>query len=196
MNSDRLVEIFRLIDAANALDPTVETWQGQRYPAALLYGHRMSERLEQFRPDAGEELRIAARGQHLRRWEVPRGTYPEGREGYLRWRTFLYDFHAAALAELMQATGYPPPAIDRVRTLVRKRGLRTDPDVQWIEDTACLVFLEFYLEAFAAGHDPSKLAGIIRKTWKKMSADAQAAALGLPFSEPVASLLRETLATL
>ena len=44
---------------------------------------------------------------------------------------------------------------------------------------ACLVFLQHYLPAFAPRHDAEKLAGILRKTWRKMSARGQAAALRL-----------------
>ena len=33
-----------------------------------------------------ETLLLAARAHHLRRWELPRDSYPVGRAGYLRWR--------------------------------------------------------------------------------------------------------------
>ena len=45
-------------------------------------------------PEASEELRLAARAHHIRRWQRPRSTFPEGRGGYLRWRTSLHAFHA------------------------------------------------------------------------------------------------------
>ena len=38
-------------------------------------------------PAATEAQVLAARAHHLRRWVVPRTSYPEGRAGYLRWRT-------------------------------------------------------------------------------------------------------------
>ena len=193
MTNPRLEAILRLIDAANAEDPHRETWQGTSHPKELLYGQRMSAQLERLRPQPAEELAIAARGQHICRWELPRDRYPEGREGYLRWRTTLYDFHATRLAELMAKADYPPEGIARVGTLVRKRGLRTDPDVQLIEDTACLVFLEHYFPAFAAGQEPDKLAGIVRKTWNKMSPMAREAALKIDFPPAIAELLARTL---
>jgi hypothetical protein len=37
----------------------------------LLYGQRMSKKLVDFHPDASECLRLAARCQHIGRWEIP-----------------------------------------------------------------------------------------------------------------------------
>lgn len=190
----RLEAVLALIDAANAQDPESEPGHQPPVPRALLYGRRMSEWLQRLHPDPEAELQIAARGQHIRRWEVPRSRFPEGREGYLRWRTQLYGFHADRLAELMREVGYPPPAIERVAQLVGKRGLKTDPAVQLIEDCACLVFLEHYFAGFVASHDRPKLLGILGKTWKKMSPTGQAAALELSFPEELGALVREALA--
>jgi hypothetical protein len=195
MTPSRLETVLRLIDEANARDPNRETWQGQSYPKELLYGMRMTEWLERRRPRPPEELAIAARGQHICRWEVPRDSYPADRDGYLRWRSYLYDFHATKVAELMERAGYEAASVDRVRTLIRKRGLKTDPDVQLIEDTACLVFLEYYFPDFAQSLDTAKLPGVVRKTWNKMSEEARQAALTIDFPESVRTLLTQALAT-
>lgn len=152
MNDARLDTVFRLIDAANARDPNLETWQGAAQPKELLYGQRMSGWLERLQPDVGELPRIAARGQHIRRWEIPRDSYPMTREGYLKWRTFLYGFHGEKVGELMAEAGYEPAAVERVGAILSKRGMKADPEVQWVEDAACLVFLEFYFPAFVAGY--------------------------------------------
>lgn len=80
MHDDKLAQMLRLIDEANALDPNREFWQGEEHPKELLYGRRMTEWLLRLRPDAGELLQIAARGQHIRRWEVPRDRYPPTRK--------------------------------------------------------------------------------------------------------------------
>jgi hypothetical protein len=72
---------LKLIDAANAADPTLENGQ----PAALLYGERMSAEAGRLFPDASDVLRIAARGQHVERWLLKRADYPEGKEGYHAW---------------------------------------------------------------------------------------------------------------
>ncbi|MCP5094775.1 MAG: DUF4202 domain-containing protein [Chloroflexi bacterium] len=49
-----------------------------------------------------EALQIAARTLHIRRWEIPRESYPRNRTGYLKWRTNLKYFHANKTAEIMQ----------------------------------------------------------------------------------------------
>lgn len=193
MNEDRLDRVLVLIDEANAQDPNSEVWQGESYPKELLYGMRMTEWLDRLYPDAPDLLHIAARGQHIRRWEVPRQTYPDTREGYLQWRSYLYGFHADCVAKLMTEAGYDPVDIERVRKILQKRGLKNDPDVQSIEDVACLVFLDYYFAAFAAIHDEEKLIGIVRKTWKKMSEHARSRALELEFPESIRALLATAL---
>lgn len=194
MSAERLERVFELIDAANALDPHTEWLDGEPQPRELLYGRRMSACLARVSPEPSEALRIAARGQHIRRWEVPRKNYPDTREGYLKWRTGLYGFHAERLAELMAVAGYETTLIERVKTLVQKRGIKTDPEVQMLEDVICLVFLEHYFAAFAQDKAPEKLIVIVQKTWRKMSESGHALALQLPFPEPVQRLLATALA--
>ncbi|MGZ8217859.1 DUF4202 domain-containing protein [Methylomagnum sp.] len=195
MNDDKLDHALRLIDEANTTDPNGELWQGETHPKELLYGWRMTAWLERLAPEASEVLRIAARGQHIRRWEVPRDSYPATREGYLRWRSFLYGFHGDRVAELMEQAGYEPESIARVKAILLKRGMKTDPDVQLIEDVACLVFLEYYFLEFAASHqhEPDKLIGIVRKTWNKMSEQARQRALAMAFPESIKPLLSRAL---
>jgi hypothetical protein len=178
----RLDEALRLFDEANAADPNTEMVEGQPLPKELLYGQRMSRRLAAFAPDAPETVKLAARAQHIRRWEVPRDTYPEGRAGYLKWRTDLYKRHGDIAAGILRDVGYDDETIGRVRTLLRKRGLRTDPDVQLMEDVICLVFLEHYFHDFAQKHDEQKLISIVQKTWKKMTEKAHRAALQLDYA--------------
>jgi len=175
----RLDEAFRRFDAANAQDPNKETVNGLSLPKELVYGQRMSARLAAFAPDAPETVQLAARAQHIRRWEVPRESYPTGRAGYLKWRTDLYKRHGKIAGEIMKDVGYDGEAIARVQELLRKRGLKTDPEVQMIEDVACLVFLEHYFHDFSQKHDEAKLSEIVRKTWKKMTKKAHEAALQL-----------------
>ena len=177
----RFEDALQGFDAANAEGPIVELVDGEGVPKELVYGRRMSERLDRFAPDAPEAVKLAARAQHIRRWEIPRDTYPEGRAGYLKWRTDLYKRHAELAADILQDVGYDDETVARVRTLVRKRGLKTDPDVQLMEDVICLVFLEHYFHDFAQKHDEEKLISIVRKTWNKMTERAHAAALQLDY---------------
>lgn len=185
----RLDRVLALIDAANARDPNREGGE----PRELVYGRRMSAWLEQVCPEPTELLRIAARGQHLQRWEVPRDSYPATREGYLQWRTYLYGFHADRVADLMVEEGYGLAEIDRVKVMIQKRGIKTDAEVQMLEDVICLVFLENYLTKFAAGQDHDKLVGIVRKTWRKMSERGHELALQLTFPEAIRMLLARAL---
>ncbi len=190
----RLEKAFLRFDEANAEDPNTELVDGREVPKELAYGRRMSARLATFAPDARETVRLAARAQHIRRWEVPRESYPAGRAGYLKWRTDLYKRHGDTAAEIMQEVGYDDDTIERVRTLLRKRGLKTDPNVQLLEDVICLVFLEHYFHEFAKKHDDEKLIPIVQKTWKKMSEAAHEAALRLDYAPEDLAIIQKALA--
>ncbi|MDE0449086.1 MAG: DUF4202 domain-containing protein [Spirochaetaceae bacterium] len=189
----QLREVLGRIDAANRADPHTENEGGVEHPKELLYGRRMSGWLERLRPDAAPALRIAARAQHLERWAIPRDRFPMGRTGYLRWRTTLGRHHAERTAELMRAAGFADDSIAAVAELLRKEGLARaapDSDVQALEDCACLVFLEHYLEQFAGKHPPAKVADILARTWRKMSPAARAAALTIRFRRELRVLLQ------
>lgn len=180
-------------DAANGEDPNTATVGGEQVPKELVYAQRMSKRLDAFFPNAPEEVRLAARAQHICRWRVPRSDYPEGRAGYLKWRTNLGKMHADIAEEILRSAGYGDATVERVRTLLRKRGLKTDPDVQLLEDVICLVFLEHYFHDFAKQHDEDKLIGIVQKTWKKMTNRAHQAALELDYAPEDLDLIRRAL---
>ncbi len=194
-DTDRFQRAIRSIDEANSEDPNSEVVDGVAHPKELLYGKRMQEWVEKLDPGAPEALRIAARSQHIRRWEIPRGDYPMDRKGYLRWRTALYTFHADKASEILRAAEYDDQTIERVRTLLQKRNLRTDADVQTLEDAAALVFLVHHLDDFLKrddiGHE--KAVGIIRKTWKKMTERGHEAASALELSPESTALLEKAL---
>lgn len=179
---DRLNTAIAKIDAANSGDPNRIRLDGAEAPAELAYGQRMSAMLARVYPDASEALRLAARAQHIRRWEVPRSTYPMDRPGYLRWRKDLGRKHAEWAGEILAACGYDADEIARVGSLLRKENLRRDPETQALEDIAALVFLAHYAEDFAAKHPPEKVISILTKTLGKMSEHGKASAskLDLP----------------
>jgi hypothetical protein len=189
----RLDNALRRFDEANAADPNTELVNGQPVPKEVIYGQRMSARLAVFAPDAPETVKLAARAQHIRRWEVPRDSYPEGRAGYLKWRTDLHKRHADITAEIMQDVGYDAKTIERAQTLLRKRGLKTDPDVQLMEDVICLVFLEHYFHDFAQKHAEEKLVPIVQKTWKKMTDQAHETALALDYAPEDLAVIQKAL---
>jgi len=177
--SARLERALDEVDRVNAQDPTAAPHSESGLPAGLSYGRRMSDWVARLHPDASEALRIAARAQHIRRWEIPRETYPEGRDGYLSWRAHLKRHHARVAAELLESLDYDAATVKRVQDLLRKRGIKTDPETQTLEDAACLVFLENGLADFAKTHDTDKVVSILRKVWRKMSPAGRDAALAL-----------------
>jgi hypothetical protein len=129
--------------------------------------------VRELRSDASEELLLAARGHHIRRWTISRESYPEGRRGYLRWRRDLQRQHASDLQEILSAEGYDDAAVSRVQDIVQKRHLATDPEVQTFEDALCLVFAEDQLAEFATRVDKDKLDDILEKTKEKMSPEGR-----------------------
>ncbi len=194
-DTDRFQQVIRSIDEANGEDPNSEVVDGVAQPKEQLYGMRMQKWVEELDPGAPEALRIAARSQHIRRWEIPRSDYPMDRKGYLRWRTTLYGFHADKASEILRAAEYDDETIERVQTLLQKRNLRTDADVQTLEDAAALVFLIHHLDDFLQRDDigEEKAINIIRKTWKKMTERGHEAASALALSEQSAALLERAL---
>lgn len=192
-SSVRLERAFARFDAINAEDPRTEAADGEDHPKELLYARRMSKALGRFAPDASEELRLAARAQHIARWRIPRDEYPAGRKGYKQWRSRLMVEHASIASEVLEGVGYGEETIERVSRLLRKQGLRRDPEVQTLEDVICLVFLEHYFDAFAEEHDDAKLVDILRKTWAKMSERGRRAALELELSETARRLVSQAL---
>lgn len=190
---DRFGAVVAAIDSANSQDPNRVDVGGRSEPVELAYGRRMSRMLDRFRPEASEALKIAARAQHIERWTSSRETYPEGRVGYLRWRTDLKNYHAQRAGELMKDCGYSSEMIARVQSLIRKERLKYDTEAQALEDVICLVFLEDYFMNFAQKHAEEKVIDILRKTWTKMSEEGQTAALTLALSPAAQELLTRAL---
>jgi len=177
---ERFDQAIARFDAANAEDPSRELVDGRERPKALLYAERLTAMLTRIAPDASEALRLAARCQHLQRWKIPRAEYPMTQAGYFQWRSELRDFHVDLATTILTDAGYDEATIGRVSSLTRKEALKTDADAQALEDAVALVFLESYLSDFVAEHrdyDEAKLAGILTKTAKKMSAQGREAAL-------------------
>jgi hypothetical protein len=193
MNVNRFQNALQRIDAANAKDPNKVVIDDTIVAKELLYSDRMLNRLMDFAPDASEAIQIAAKGQHICRWEIARNTYPMDRVGYLKWREALKKFHASKTTSILKEVGYENAFIDRVCFLIEKKLLKKDAETQLLEDVICLVFLEYYLEEFILKHDTEKLKNIIIKTWNKMSEKGQKTALTLSFSTASLQLIKEAL---
>jgi hypothetical protein len=184
--SQRYAAVIAAIDAANADDPRTIVVGGRTRPYEVVYSERMSERLEAMYPDASELLRIAARGQHIRRFDIPRARFAQGRDGYNEWRRTCREHHARLLGEILARHGYGPEEIERVASLVKKEQLKKDRESQALENVVDVVFLEHYFDEFYAKYsryDEAKIIDILGKTLRKMSPKGHQAALALNLPE-------------
>lgn len=191
--SQELSKAFQLFDEANSRDPNIEVYNGKEFPKELLYAIRMTDILNKFAPEASEGLQLAARSQHICRWQIPRSDYEMNRVGYLKWRQDLKRFHAQKTSELLRQVNYEAEIIDQVEFLLLKKQLKKNEETQILEDVVCLVFLQYYFEPFANKHTEEKVVEILQKTWKKMSPNGQKAATKLPISDKAMGLIKKAI---
>ena len=179
---NRLTKALALIDQANGEDPRKASFDGSDHPYEWVYSRHMDRWLRRLEVNPSEVMVLSCYGQHIKRWQLPRDTYPLGKAGYYQWRTRLKTFHGEELGKIMASCGYGEEDISLAQLVLSKNrlGKGHDPS-QTLEDVICLVFLEVYLEGFAQQHPEEKLRSIIAKTWKKMSSRAQDEALTIPF---------------
>lgn len=177
----------------NSRDPNPEMADGVPHPRELLYAQRLTDWVLRLCPDASEELRLAARCQHICRWEIPRASYPLTRAGYLKWRADLKKFHAQKAGEILQAAGYDDETVRRVQELNLKKNFPNDTEGRVLEDALCLVFLQFQFADLAAKSDDDKMINALQKSWQKMTGAARAEALKLEFGPREKALLQRAL---
>lgn len=175
-NLTQYEQTIALINQANDQDPNIETVDGKDWPKERLYSERMSDMIQRFAAEADEVQKISVHAQHIERWKSPRTDYTMDRKGYHQWRKDLYQFHADSTAKLMTQAGYDSESIERVKLAIGKKNIKENLDTQMLENIAALVFIEHYMLAFAEKHpeyNEEKWISIIRRTWDKMSKDAQ-----------------------
>ncbi len=181
--STKYAAVIALIDQANAADPVSIEHQGESQPKEVLYADHHLAWVLRLQPEAAECLRIAAKTQHICRWEIPRADYPMDRAGYFKWRNDLKHFHAERAGALMTEAGYDAESIERVQSLNLKQQIKSDADCQTLEDALCLTFLELGFDDLIAKSDEAKILSIVQKTAVKMS-DAGKELIGtIQFSE-------------
>ena len=193
--SDLLAAAALAIDGANAMDPTVVVVRGQAQPLAMAHGRLAVEWVQRLLESPPDAVLLAARAHHLRRWEVPRSSYPAGRASYLRWRKDQKNRHARDIEAILRGVGYEPDVVEQVQALVRRTQLGSDVHAQVIEDAACLVFIETQLADMAERLDRDRLLEVIRKTASKMSQQGLALIEQLPIGNAERALLAEALAS-
>jgi hypothetical protein len=188
--NEKFSAALRRFDEENSRDPHREDGQ----PRELLYAQRLTGWVLKLCPHASEPLQLAARCQHICRWESPRENYPMTRPGYLKWRADLKKFHAEKSGAILRAVGYDEETIRRVQDLNLKKNFPADADCRVLEDALCLVFLEFQFAALAAKSDEEKMINAVRKSWAKMTAAARAEALKLNYGAREKNLIGQALA--
>ncbi len=193
MKPTRFETAIAIIDQKNAEDPNTYQVAGIEYSKELLYSQRMTRKLLQFEPNASKALQIAARAQHICRWKIERKEYPMDRVGYLKWREELKKMHADITGKILEQVGFDEQFVERVQKIILKKFIKKNEESQAIEDTICLVFLDYYFEDFAAKHTDEKIIDILKKTWVKMSDKGHQAALQLPFSEKSLALVKQAI---
>lgn len=184
---------LQLFDDYNRRDPNLADWNGAAHPREWLHAQFLHGWVMKLAPQAGIALRLAARCQHIGRWEVPRDACPAGRAGYLQWRNTLKEHHAAIAQRLLAQAGHDAETIQAVLKIVRKQGIKRDPDVQCMENALCLVFLEHQYEEFCDRY-PDKVVAVLQKTWNKMDDAGRQVAATLPLSERGRGYLKTALA--
>jgi len=187
--NDKFDAAIRRFDQENGRDPNQENDR----PRELLYAERLTGWLLKLKPDAGEALRLAARSQHICRWQSPRENHPMTRPGYLKWRADLKKFHADKSGAILREVGYDEDTIRRVQDLNLKKNFPADAECRVLEDALCLVFLEFQFTPLAARSEDEKMINALRKSWEKMTDAARAQALKLHFGEREKRLLERAL---
>jgi hypothetical protein len=183
--------VLQEIDRVQGEDPRRILLDETSRPYEAVYAERMGTRLISLYPEASPLLQIAARAQHLRRWDLPREQYPAGRQGYEAWRRAARLHHVAVVTPILERHGFGAAEIAQVAKLIKKEELKRDPESQALENVVGVVFLEHYIGEFLekyAALPEEKLVDILAKTLRKMSAEGHAAALALPLDPKLREL--------
>ena len=192
MTSENLNNTLSAIDEINRQDPNTIVVNGNKQAKELVYGQQMTDCLKLYWPEANELLQIAVRAQHIKRWQLKRTEFAEGKAGYYQWRIAQGKFHAELTASIMLVQGYSVEESEQCAAIIRKENLKTNSDSQTLEDVACLVFLMHYFNEFAAKYteqdNEAKIVRIVQLTWKKMSEQAHDIALSLTLPDHLAAI--------
>lgn len=194
MTSSRFAQALEKLDGLHAQDPRSIEVNEESVPKELWHARQMTRWLAHLNDAPSELLQLAVRAQHLQRWQVSRNEYPEGRKGYLHWRRDQGRRAGETTANVMRECGYSDEDAERTAQMIRKEGLARDPEVQTVEDCACLVFLENYFSDFSRQVEHDHMIRIIQKTWGKMSEAARNQALELPMDDDSRAMVEEALA--
>lgn len=192
-NAKQFEAAIRRFDEENSRDPNTEMVNGVPRQRELIYAQWLTDWVLKLSPNASEELRLAARCQHICRWTIARGAYPMTRPGYLKWRADLKIFHAEKAGEILREVGYPDEVITKVQMLNLKRNFPRDLECRVLEDALCLVFLERQLTPLIRKSTEEKVINALQKSWAKMTGQARAEALKLNYTPEERVLIEKAL---
>lgn len=184
-------KLFLQIDQLHNEDPVKEYHQGESIARELLYSQRMIAMLKKIYPENPPYMELAARSQHLCRWQVKRGDFPDGRVGYYAWRNAVHHHQVKIASHILKEANIDDEIITKIIHSLDKKNIKTDLNAQMIEDVSCLVFIEHYLEDFIKKHSEEKVIDIIKKTTGKMSKTALDFITQLELSDPIKNLLKK-----
>lgn len=180
-------------DGENRADPRKVEYQGKSYSREYLHAVKVHEWVLKLNPQAPPALILASRSNAIRRWEIPRDSYPRTTAGYHRWRKALQKFHAQTAGNILKEEGVEEEVIRNTKALILMENFPADPDTQVLEDADCLTFLEIKFDGYIGQWDESKTVRILKGTLKKMSPAARATALELPLSATARALIGKAL---
>ena len=194
-DAKRFEMALRRFDEENSRDPNTEIVNDVPRQRELVHAQWLTDWVLKLCPNASEELRLAARCQHLCRWTIARGSYLMTRAGYLKWRADLKIFHAEKAGEILREVGYPAETIAKVQALNLKKNFPRDPECRVLEDALCLVFLERQLADLARKSTEDKVINALQKSWQKMTDAARTEALKLNYTPEEKALIERALKT-
>jgi hypothetical protein len=177
------------IDNAHSADIHLEKDNNDEYPSELIYSRRMLTMLNLFYPESDYILKLAVQCQHLKRWNVLRQKYSMNRQGYHQWRREVMEYQLQQTKEILLNVKIDENDLSLILDALKNQGNKSDGNAQIIQDTACLVFVKWYLQAFAAKHEHSKVSDILKKTMRKMSEKAISAIPSIDLSPAVLQIL-------
>ncbi|WP_026903992.1 DUF4202 domain-containing protein [Pedobacter glucosidilyticus] len=180
-------------DSYNQQDPRTFTYNGVTFPQEYFLAQKLNEWILILQPKASVELLLASKCQHIGRWEIPRDKYPHGREGYLKWRKELANFHVNKALSILREVGFDETVCYRVKQIILKHRIKHDQEVQMMENALCLVFLQYQFEDFLSTQSTEKMINILRKCLLKMDAKGHQYALSLNLSTNSETVLAKAL---
>ena len=188
---DRFDRAIQAMDASNSQDPKRTQFGGLDGPRELIFARRVYDWVIRLDPSAGEALLLAARGHTLRRWDVPRSSYPMNKIGYRDWRNACAKHHAQVAEKILKEQGFEESTINEVSRLILKEDWPALPGARALEDADCLAFLEMKLAEYLDEWGEAKTVNILRKTLRKMTAEAITLAASIALDARSAELLAQ-----